>query len=110
QRRRPVRTSGALRCATLPPGMPRRRFQSAEVIVVLAVTVAVFAYQSSLGSFQREIFDDRFGAVPTVMWGAWHSLREHGFDRGVLSAALPLITANFLHADAMHIGANMLFF
>jgi len=90
--------------------MPRRRFQSAEVIVVMAVTVAVFAYQSSLGHFQREIFDDRFGAVPTVMWGAWRSLREHGFDRAVVSAALPLVTANFLHADAMHIGANMLFF
>jgi membrane associated rhomboid family serine protease len=90
--------------------MPRRRFQSAEVIVVLAVTVAVFAYQSSLGSTQRDAFDDRFGAVPTVMWGAWQRLREHGMGRDVLSAGLPLLTANFLHADAMHIGANMLFF
>jgi membrane associated rhomboid family serine protease len=90
--------------------MPRRRFQSADVIVVLAVTVAVFAYQSSLGLDQREAFDDRFGAVPTVMWGAWRSLRENGFHSDVLSAALPLITANFLHADVMHIGVNMLFF
>ena len=62
--------------------MPRRRFQSAEVIAVLAVTVAVFAYQSSLGLLQRDAFDDRFGAVPTVMWGAWHALRAHGLDQG----------------------------
>src|ERR1700689_2952233 len=90
--------------------MPRRRFQSAEVIVVMAVTLAVFAYQSSLDPDPREAFDERFGAVPTAMWGAWQSLREHGLDHGVAWAALPLLTANFLHADVMHIGANMLFF
>lgn len=90
--------------------MPRRRSQSAEVIAVLAVTVAVFAYQSSLGMDQRDAFDTRFGAVPVVMWDAWRQLRAHGLDRDVLSAALPLLTAGFLHADVMHIAANMLFF
>jgi membrane associated rhomboid family serine protease len=93
--------------------MARRRFQSAEVIAVLAVTVAVFAYQSSLGVLSRDAFDYRFGAVPVVMWDAWRQLRAHGLgslDRDVLSAALPLLTAGFLHADVMHIAANMLFF
>lgn len=90
--------------------MPRRRFQSAEVIAVMAVTVAVFAYQSSLGPDAREAFDDRFGAVPVVMWDAWRALRAQGLGAQVLSAAMPLLTANFLHADIMHIGMNMLFY
>jgi membrane associated rhomboid family serine protease len=85
-----------------------------EVIAILAMNVAVFAYQSSLGLVQRAAFEDRFGAVPVVMWDAWRALRERGLgmgvDRQVLSAALPLLTANFLHADVMHIAANMLFF
>jgi len=45
-----------------------------------------------------------------VMWDAWRSFRENGLDRDVLRAALPLLTANFLHADGMHIGMNMVFF
>jgi membrane associated rhomboid family serine protease len=90
--------------------MPRRRFQSAEVIVLLAMNVAVFAYQSSLGMVARDAFDDRLGAVPSVMWSAWRYLRAHGVERDVLLAGLPLLTANFLHADIMHIGMNMLFF
>ena len=90
--------------------MPRRRFQSAEVIAILAANVAVFAYQSSLGLIERDAFDERFGAVPAVMWQAFQSMRARGVDHEVLQAALPLVTANFLHADVMHIGANMLFF
>lgn len=90
--------------------MARARFQRIDVFVVLAVTVAVFAYQSSLSPLARDAFDDRFGAVPTTMWGAWHAFRDHGLDAAILRDALPLITANFLHADVMHIGMNMLFF
>jgi membrane associated rhomboid family serine protease len=90
--------------------MPRRRFQSAEVVALLVLNVLVFAYQSSLGLVERDAFDDRFGAIPSVMWAAFHWMRQHGLSREVLLAALPLITANFLHADIMHIGMNMLFF
>jgi membrane associated rhomboid family serine protease len=97
-----------LPCETVPRRRPR--FQSAEVIVILVVTVAVFAYQSSLGLMARDAFDDRFGAVPIVMWEAWRYARAHGVDHDAVMAALPLLTANFLHADVMHIAANMLFF
>lgn len=90
--------------------MPRRRFQSAEVIAILALNVAVFAYQSSLGLVARDAFDDTFGAVPVKMWGAFRAMRDHGIDRDVIAGAVPLVTANFLHADIMHIGGNMLFF
>src|SRR5579863_9920986 len=90
--------------------MPRRRFQSAEVVALLGLTIAVFAYQSWLGPYERMVFDDRFGAVPAAMWGAWRAFSDHGLDGHVLAAAGPLLTANFLHADAMHIATNMLFF
>jgi membrane associated rhomboid family serine protease len=90
--------------------MARRHFQSLDVAIVLGVTAAVFAYQTSLGPDARDSFDDRYGAVPAFMWEAWHVFRQEGLSRDVLLAALPLLTANFLHANVMHIGMNMLFF
>ena len=90
--------------------MRLRPFQSADVVVVLVVTVLVFAYQSSLGLEQRLAFEDRFAAVPSAMWDAWHAFREHGVDRGVLLAAVPLVTANYLHGSVEHLAGNMLFF
>jgi membrane associated rhomboid family serine protease len=55
------------------------------------------------------MFDDRYGAVPSMMWDAWTSFRESGMSRDVLERAMPLVTANWLHADIAHISANMLF-
>jgi len=90
--------------------MAVRRFERVDVIVLLALTVLVFGYQSSLGLEQRLLFEYRYAAVPSNMWAAWHDFQEHGLDRQVLLAAMPLVTANFLHGDAMHIAGNMLFF
>ena len=53
---------------------------------------------------------ERFGAVPVRMVDAWHAFREQGLSADVLAAALPLVTANFLHAGFMHLAMNMLFF
>src|SRR5579872_3241561 len=90
--------------------MQLRGFKSADVVVVLVVTVLVFAYQSSLGLEQRFQFEIRYAAVPSAMWDAWHAFREHGLDRGVLLAAMQLVTANFLHGSFEHLAGNMLFF
>jgi len=76
---------------------------------VLLVNVAVFFHQQSLGPIRRMMFDDRYGAVPSTMWDAWASFRAGGLTREVVRDALPLVTANYLHADIAHIGANMLF-
>ena len=43
--------------------MAVRRFQSAEVFLVLFVTAAVFFHEQSMGPLQRMIFDDRYGAI-----------------------------------------------
>jgi membrane associated rhomboid family serine protease len=91
-------------------GVNLRPIQRPEVIALLVVTIGVFAYQSTLPLPDRLAFEERFGAVPTSMWEVWRALRAHGLDRDTLFGALPLVTANYLHADFMHIGMNMLFF
>jgi membrane associated rhomboid family serine protease len=44
------------------------------------------------------------------MCDAWELVREHGLQPELLRWGLPLVTANYLHADIGHIGGNMLFF
>jgi membrane associated rhomboid family serine protease len=92
--------------------MPRARqgrLQNVEVIALIVVTLAVFFHEQSLSPYRRGLFDDRFGAIPSVMWDAWHTFREVGFREDLALAALPLLTANYLHADLGHIAGNMLF-
>jgi membrane associated rhomboid family serine protease len=90
--------------------MARPRFRSYEVIAVIALTFVVFFHQQALPPLRRIAFDDRFGAVPAIMWDAWRIFREFGLKHEVIEAALPFVTANYLHADIGHIGGNMLFF
>ncbi len=89
--------------------MPRRRLQNVEVVAIIVLTVAVFLHQEMMSPIRRLVFDDRYGAVPVVMWDAWRAFREEGLRHDVLFAALPLVTANYLHASVGHIGGNMLF-
>lgn len=90
--------------------MARRTTVRLEVVLVIVLTSAVFFHQHALTPIQRFAFDDRFGAVPATMWDAWATFKEVGLRRDVLQRALPLLTANYLHADLGHIAGNMLFF
>jgi len=90
--------------------MQLRHFHRVEVAVVLVLTVAIWGYCQSLGPFEEMMVSERYGAVPARMWDAWHAFREQGLSREVLLAALPLVTANFLHASITHVGMNMLVF
>jgi membrane associated rhomboid family serine protease len=85
-------------------------FHRYEVVAVMAITVLVWWYDQSLGPVGSMALAERFGAVPTRMWDAWHAFRRDGISRDVLAAALPLLTANFLHGGFMHVAMNMLFF
>jgi membrane associated rhomboid family serine protease len=85
------------------------RLRSAPVVVIVLLNIAVFFHQQRLGAGARMMFDDRYGAVPSLMWDAWATFRESGMSRFVALRALPLVTANYLHADIGHIGGNMLF-
>jgi membrane associated rhomboid family serine protease len=90
--------------------MPRRPLQSLEVIAVVLLNVAVFVHEEALAPLARIVFDDHYGAVPARMRDAWEAYRESGGAHDLETAALPLLTANYLHADIGHIGGNMLFF
>jgi rhomboid family protein len=85
-------------------------FHRAEVVVVLVLTVAIWGWCQSLDPVGDAMVAEQYGAVPVRMWAAWHSLREQGLSRDVLLAALPLVTANYLHASLGHVAMNMLFF
>ena len=90
--------------------MKVEHFHRVETVALLVLTVAVWGYDNSLGPLGSEAFDERWGAVPARMWDAWHALRASGLSREVVLAALPLVTANFLHAGFSHLAGNMLFF
>jgi membrane associated rhomboid family serine protease len=90
--------------------MTRRRLESLEVIAVILFTVAIYFHEASLAPLPRIVFDERYGAVPATMWDAWRTFQEVGFRRDLVFAAMPLVTANYLHASIEHIGGNMLFF
>jgi membrane associated rhomboid family serine protease len=90
--------------------MTRPRWQSFEVVAIAIVTLAIFFHQQSLRPMDRLLFDERYGAVPSVMLDAWQSFRADGLTPGLWKAALPLLTANYLHADVSHVGGNLLFF
>jgi membrane associated rhomboid family serine protease len=94
----------------LCPPMRVAHFHRFEVVAVLVLTAAVWGYDQSLGPLGSFLLSERFGAVPFRMVGAWHSFLEHGLSADVLAAALPLVTASFLHASFSHLAMNMLFF
>ncbi len=89
--------------------MARRPLQSLEVIALVLLNVVVFVHQGSMMPLARIAFDGRFGAVPAAMWEAWRAFQEVGPTRDVLVAAMPLVTASYLHASAGHLAGNMLF-
>jgi membrane associated rhomboid family serine protease len=85
-------------------------FHRFEVVAVMVLTAAVWGYDQSLGPLGSLLLSEQYGAVPVRMVAAWHTLREQGWSPGLLAAALPLVTANYLHASFMHLAMNMLFF
>ena len=88
-------------------------FHRFEVVAVMVLTALVWGYDQSLGPVGSMLLSEKYGAVPVRMVDAWHTAREQGLSAvpgGVLAAAMPLVTANYLHAGFMHLAMNMLFF
>jgi membrane associated rhomboid family serine protease len=80
------------------------RFQYVTVALI-AICVAVFLYQLSLGKGDGRIFVFSFGAIPAVVFG--EVTLPDGFTHA--PAALSLVTSMFLHGGFMHLAGNMLF-
>ena len=74
---------------------------------LIAVNLAVFVYQLTLGDAGAQVFVERFGVVPSVLTGG-----DFTVPRSALGAAGALVTpftSMFLHGGVMHIAGNMWF-
>jgi membrane associated rhomboid family serine protease len=75
-------------------------------IVLIAICVVVFLYQSSLPREPGETFVFQYGAIPSVVFG--HASLP-GEAAVAIPAALTLLTSMFLHGGWMHLIGNMLY-
>ncbi len=80
------------------------RFQYVTVALI-ALSVAVFLYQSTLSDQAGQIFILRFGAIPGVLFGN----RGLSPELAVVPAWLTVLTSMFMHGGWLHLGGNMLF-
>jgi membrane associated rhomboid family serine protease len=83
--------------------LKRIRFQYVTVALI-AVCVAVFLWQLSLGAHQGRAAL-QFGAIPSVLFGS----RNLAPELVVIPSFLSLFTSIFLHGGWMHLLFNMLF-
>ena len=87
----------------------RRLIGLTEVIAIVFVNTVVLAYESTLTPLARARFNIHYGVVPDVMVDTWRHFAGE-FPRWDLAPLfLPLVTANYLHADVEHIVGNTLF-
>lgn len=72
---------------------------------LIAVNVAVFLYQVSLGERQGQVFVYEFGAIPAVIFGS----RELPEYLAAIPPQLSLLTNMFLHGGWLHLIGNMVY-
>jgi len=86
----------------------RRLTTLTEAVAIVLVNAAVFAHETTLTPLERARFNLHYGVVPSVMVDAWtHFVSEPRWD--LAPFFLPLVTANYLHADVGHIVGNTIF-
>ena len=72
---------------------------------LIALNVAVFLYQISLGSRDGELFVYQFGAIPAVIFGS----QVLPSDLVAIPATFSILTSMFLHGGFLHLIGNMLY-
>ena len=88
---------------------PRTRFPLVNILFIL-VNVAVFLYQQMLPSPELQRFILTYGMVPAQLTEGFSGFLQGPALPGALAeAALPLISANFLHGGWLHLIGNMIY-
>ncbi|MEW5784105.1 MAG: rhomboid family intramembrane serine protease [Bacillota bacterium] len=88
---------------------PRYRFPMVNIALII-INVLVFIYQQMLEPENVYQFIYTYGTVPRELTEGLAQFIESGFQTPVLlSAALPLLTANFLHGGWLHLIGNMVY-
>ncbi len=87
---------------------PTERFPLVNISLIV-INVLVFIYQLTLGPAQME-FILTYGTVPLKLVEAFEQFVRSGLQpQLLLSAAFPLVTANFLHGGWLHLIGNMIY-
>ncbi len=81
---------------------PTERFPLITVLLI-AVNIAVFLFELSLGQARGESFVSAFSLVPARMFGI------PGAPAGLLPAGMTIFTSMFIHGGLLHVGGNMLY-
>ncbi len=88
---------------------PRYRFPIVNIGLIL-LNLLVFFHQLTLPPEQLHRFIYQFGSVPVNLTAGLFGLVEPGLpSSSLLAAAVPLVTANFLHGGWLHLIGNMLY-
>ncbi|NLY38223.1 MAG: rhomboid family intramembrane serine protease [Firmicutes bacterium] len=87
----------------------RRGFPLITILLIVA-NVLVFLYQQMLSPEQIYEFIYTYGTVPAELTAGIAQFFRSGFKLPLLlPAALPLVTANFLHGGWLHLIGNMIY-
>ncbi|HOB28129.1 MAG TPA: rhomboid family intramembrane serine protease [Bacillota bacterium] len=88
---------------------PRYRFPIINIGLIF-LNVYIFIQQLTLPPEQLYCFIYTYGTVPANLTGSLLSILDPGFSFSTfLAAAVPLVTANFLHGGWLHLIGNMLY-
>ncbi len=88
---------------------PRNRFPIINIGLIL-LNVLVFLHQSALPPEQLYRFIFKYGSIPANLTLNLSGILGPDFSfSALLAAALPLVTANFLHGGWLHLIGNMLY-
>ncbi len=81
---------------------PTERFPLVTVLLI-AINIAVFLFELSLGQTGMETFVSSFSLVPARMFGMT------GAPAGALPTGVTIFTSMFLHGGLLHVAGNMLY-
>ena len=88
---------------------PRHRFPAVNIALIV-LNILIFFYQQMLPPEQLYSFIFTYGTVPANLTGSLSGILRPGFSSSALvAAAIPLVTANFLHGGWLHLIGNMLY-
>ena len=88
---------------------PAERFPLVNISLIF-INVVVFIHQQMLGPEEIRQFIYTYGTVPAELTEGFRRFLQAGLQPQVLlSAAFPLVTANFLHGGPLHLIGNMIY-
>jgi membrane associated rhomboid family serine protease len=80
-------------------------YRHLTILALIAASASVFALEHA----RETSFADSYGAVPTLVVGAWAEIWRGHISLTAIGELSRLVTSNFLHGDVEHLLWNMVF-